>query len=253
MEDKYKHGLFVNKISKTIGLGRRKKVIIREASLQVERGQIVALLGPNGAGKTTCFSAISGLIKPTSGNIYLDGKDITMYPMYKRARMGIGYLPQETSIFKGLNVENNIMAVLETIEPNKGVREQELDRLLESVSITHLRYNSPMTLSGGERRRLEIARALAAKPTFILLDEPLAGIDPIAVQEMRGLIQQLKSLGIGILITDHNVLDTLKIADYSYIMYEGKILVEGTASEIINNDIAKQVYLGNNFDIYLQE
>ncbi|MDR1475467.1 MAG: LPS export ABC transporter ATP-binding protein [Holosporales bacterium] len=249
MKDKSQTGLVVNKISKTIGFRRKKKVLLSEVSLEVKQGQIVALLGPNGAGKTTCFSVICGLIKADSGNIYIDGKDVTLAPMYKRARMGMGYLPQETSVFRGLSVQDNILAVLEVVEPNKDFQRQELERLLEVFSITHLRYNSSLTLSGGERRRLEVARALAAKPKFILLDEPLASIDPIAVQDMRALIKQLKSIGIGILITDHNVVDTLKIAEYAYIMYEGKILTEGHSEEIMDNKIARRLYLGHSFGL----
>ncbi|MDR1365508.1 MAG: LPS export ABC transporter ATP-binding protein [Holosporales bacterium] len=248
MDKKPQTGLVVNKISKTIGLRRKKKVLIDELSLQVQQGQIVALLGPNGAGKTTCFSVICGLTKLDSGNIYINGQEVTRMPMYKRARMGLGYLPQESSVFRGLNVQENILAVLEAIEPDKDLQQQELERLLESFSIAHLRYNTSVTLSGGERRRLEIARALATKPQFILLDEPLASIDPIAIQDMRTLIMQLKSAGIGILITDHNVIDTLKIAEYAYIMYEGKILTEGPTKEIMNDKIARRLYLGNDFD-----
>ncbi|MDE3038787.1 MAG: LPS export ABC transporter ATP-binding protein, partial [Pseudomonadota bacterium] len=209
--------------------------VVRDVSLRVRRGEAVGLLGPNGAGKTTCFYMITGLVRPDVGEIVLDGEDITKLPMYRRARMGIGYLPQEASIFRGLTVEQNILAVLEISESDPGTRHQMADELLAEFSITHLRLAEGITLSGGERRRVEIARALASRPAFILLDEPLAGIDPIAVDEVRNLVRHLKDRGIGVLITDHNVRETLDIIDRAYIMHEGSVLMEGTPSEIVNN------------------
>ncbi len=232
-----------------VGLGKQYKgrPVLRDVSLNVQRGEAIGLLGPNGAGKTTSFYIITGLIKPDAGSIYLDGHDITALPMYRRARLGIGYLPQEPSIFRGLTVENNIRAILELVE-NDGVRrEQMLDNLLGEFSITHLRRSQALALSGGERRRVEIARALAMQPHFILLDEPLAGIDPIAVSEIRDLVSQLKERGIGVLITDHNVRETLEIVDRAYIIHEGRVLRSGPPEEIVEDDDVRRVYLGEGF------
>lgn len=238
-------GLVVDHIGKRYS-GRP---VVRDVSLHVRRGEAVGLLGPNGAGKTTCFYMITGLIRPDVGNITLDGKDITKLPMYRRAREGIGYLPQEASIFRGLTVEQNILSVLELHEKNLDSRHAQLDELLAEFSITHLRLAQGITLSGGERRRVEIARALASRPSFILLDEPLAGIDPIAVDEVRSLVKQLKNRGLGVLITDHNVRETLDIIDRAYIMHDGYVLMEGTPSEIVNNIDVRRVYLGERFSL----
>ncbi len=238
-------GLVVEHIGKRYG-GRPA---VRDVSLRVRRGEAVGLLGPNGAGKTTCFYMITGLIRPDVGKIMLDGDDITRLPMYRRARQGIGYLPQEASIFRGLTVEQNILSVLEIHESNPDSRQAQLDELLAEFSITHLRQAQGITLSGGERRRVEIARALASYPSFVLLDEPLAGIDPIAVDEVRGLVKHLKDRGIGVLITDHNVRETLDIIDRAYIMHDGCVLMEGTPSEIVNNVDVRRVYLGERFSL----
>ena len=207
----------------------------------------MGLLGPNGAGKTTCFYMISGLIKPDYGKIILDGKDITQTPVYKRAKFGIGYLPQEVSIFRGMSVEQNIRAILSLTISNKREREIILDELLAEFSLSHLRRIPSITLSGGERRKVEIARALASQPSFILLDEPLAGIDPIAIEEIRELIKHIKVRGVGVLITDHNVKETLELVDRAYIIHEGKVLMEGLPQEIVNDQKVKSVYLGNKF------
>jgi lipopolysaccharide export system ATP-binding protein len=223
--------------------------VVRDVSLRLRRGEAVGLLGPNGAGKTTCFYMITGLIRPDVGEIKLDGQDITRLPMYRRARLGIGYLPQEASIFRGLSVEHNILSVLEISEPDAAQRHVMLDELLAEFSITHLRMAQGVTLSGGERRRVEIARALASRPAFILLDEPLAGIDPIAVDDVRKLVKHLKDRGIGVLITDHNVRETLDIIDRAYIMHDGTVLMEGTPSEIVNNVDVRRVYLGERFSL----
>lgn len=222
--------------------------VVRDISIQVNRGEIVGLLGPNGAGKTTCFSMIAGLIRASSGHIRLDNHDITHLPMYRRARLGIGYLPQESSIFRGLSVADNIRCVLELTEPDREQREDKLEALLAEFSIDHLRESPAVTLSGGERRRVEIARALASQPKYIMFDEPLAGIDPIAVHDIRHLIHKLKSQNIGILITDHNVRDTLSIVDRAYIIAEGKILKEGAPQEIIADKEVKRIYLGETFN-----
>ena len=240
-----KPGLVVTHLAKRY----QKRPVIRDVSLTLKRGEAIGLLGPNGAGKTTCFYMISGLIRPDSGEITLDGHDITYLPMYRRARHGIGYLPQEMSIFRGMTVENNILAILQAIEPDVTRREQKLESLLAEFSITHLRYAAALSLSGGERRRVEIARALAAEPEFILLDEPLAGIDPIAVNDIRQLIGHLKKRGIGVLITDHNVRDTLEVVDRAYILHGGQVLMEGTPAEIIGNQDVRRVYLGDKFKI----
>lgn len=232
-----------------IGKSYANKPAVRDVSLSVQRGEAVGLLGPNGAGKTTCFYMVTGLIKPDYGSIFLDGNNITNLPMYRRARMGVGYLPQESSIFRGLSVEQNIMAVLEVSEPVHEKCQVILDELLGEFSITHLRHAPAMALSGGERRRVEIARALASNPAFILLDEPLAGIDPIAVSEIRMLVSHLKDRGIGVLITDHNVRETLEIIDRAYIMHDGALLMEGTPKEIVNHDEVRRVYLGEKFSL----
>lgn len=232
-----------------LGKSYAKRPVVRNVSLQVRRGEAVGLLGPNGAGKTTCFYMITGLIRPNYGQIILDGSDITPLPMYRRARLGVGYLPQEASIFRGLTVEQNIMAVLEVSEPMAENRQIMLDELLGEFSITHLRNTPAIALSGGERRRVEIARALASKPSFILLDEPLAGIDPIAVSEIRELVSHLKDRGIGVLITEHNVRETLEIIDRAYIIHDGTVLMEGKPSEIIDNVDVRRVYLGESFSL----
>ncbi len=239
------NGLEAHHIGKRYG-GRP---VVRDVSLRLQRGEAVGLLGPNGAGKTTCFYMITGLVQPDVGRIMLDGEDITRLPMYRRARLGIGYLPQEASIFRGLTVEQNILAVLEISESDPSARQMMLDELLAEFSITHLRLAQGITLSGGERRRVEIARALASRPAFILLDEPLAGIDPIAVDEVRNLVKHLKDRGIGVLITDHNVRETLEVIDRAYIMHEGTVLMEGTPSEIVNNVDVRRVYLGDRFSL----
>lgn len=226
-----------------------ERSVVKEVNLHLNRGEAVGLLGPNGAGKTTTFSMIAGLVKPSEGKVFIDGQDITETPIYQRARLGIGYLPQEASIFRGLSVENNIRAVLEIHEEDPVEREKRLDLLLSEFMIHHVRKASALTLSGGERRRVEIARALACRPNFILLDEPLAGIDPIAVQEIRELISHLKDRGIGVLITDHNVRDTLKIVDRAYILNDGHVLMEGTPKQIIANKDVQRVYLGDSFNL----
>ena len=234
---------------KHLGKSYAKRPVVRDISLKVRRGEAVGLLGPNGAGKTTCFYMITGLIQPDYGRISMDGTDITALPMYQRARIGIGYLPQEASIFRGLTVEQNLMAVLEVTEKVPENRQIILDELLAEFSITHLRSTPAIALSGGERRRVEIARALASKPSFILLDEPLAGIDPIAVSEIRSLVSHLKHRGIGVLITEHNVRETLEIIDRAYIIHDGKVLMEGAPKDIVNNTDVRRVYLGESFSI----
>lgn len=232
-----------------IGKKYKKRTVLKNVSLHVKKGEAVGLLGPNGAGKTTCFYCVVGLITPNYGDIYINGEDITNLPMYKRAKMGIGYLPQEASIFRTLSVEDNIKAILEVVEEDESKREATLDELLNEFSIAHLRKSPALALSGGERRRLEIARALASKPSFILLDEPLAGIDPIAVNEIRTLVSQLKNRGLGVLITDHNVRETLDIIDRAYILHGGTVLMEGTPDEIVHNEEVRKVYLGDNFSL----
>jgi lipopolysaccharide export system ATP-binding protein len=232
-----------------LGKSFKKRPVLRAVNVSVQRGEAVGLLGPNGAGKTTCFYIITGLIRADVGTITLDGQDITELPMYRRARLGIGYLPQEASIFRGLTVEQNIRAVLEVAEPVPELRETMLDELLAEFSITHLRRAPAMALSGGERRRVEIARALATQPHFILLDEPLAGIDPIAVGDIRDLVAHLKDRGIGVLITDHNVRETLEIVDRAYILHEGRVLMEGAPDAIVNDADVRRVYLGERFSL----
>lgn len=230
-----------------LGKSFKKRPVLRDVSLYVQRGEAVGLLGPNGAGKTTTFYIMTGLIKPDHGTITLDGHDITALPMYRRARLGMGYLPQEASIFRGLTVEQNIRAVLELVEQETDIREAMLNDLLAEFSISHLRRTPALALSGGERRRCEIARALATQPSFMLLDEPLAGIDPIAVGEIRELVSHLKDRGIGVLITDHNVRETLDIIDRAYILHEGKVLMEGSPQEIVADENVRRVYLGERF------
>lgn len=235
--------------AKNLGKQFKKRPVLRDVSVSVERGEAVGLLGPNGAGKTTCFYIITGLIRPDYGTITLDGVDITDLPMYRRARLGIGYLPQEASIFRGLTVEQNIRAVLEIVEPVRERREARLDELLAEFSVSHLRRAPALALSGGERRRVEIARALASQPAFILLDEPLAGIDPIAVADIRDLVSHLKHRGLGVLITDHNVRETLEIVDRAYILHGGEVLREGSPDEIVRDEDVRRVYLGERFSL----
>ncbi len=236
-------------IAVNIGKSFKKRPVLRGVTLSLQRGEAVGLLGPNGAGKTTCFYIITGLLAPDSGWITLDGHDITDLPMYRRARMGIGYLPQEASIFRGLSVEQNIRGILEVVVPVRERREAMLDDLLAEFSITHLRRTPSLALSGGERRRVEIARALASQPNFILLDEPLAGIDPIAVNDIRDLVSHLKDRGLGVLITDHNVRETLDIVDRAYIIHDGVVLMEGAPEEIVVHEDVRRVYLGEKFSL----
>ena len=225
----------------------RGRTVVHDASLTVRNGEAVGLLGPNGAGKTTIFYMITGLVAADKGRITLDGNDMTYLPMYRRARLGIGYLPQEASIFRGLSVENNIMAVLEAVEPNKKERKRKLDSLLEEFGIERLRKSPSIALSGGERRRCEIARCLASDPSFILLDEPFAGIDPIAVGDIQNLVRHLTRRQIGVLITDHNVRETLGLIDRAYIIHSGRVLMEGSSEDIINNEDVRRLYLGEDF------
>ena len=227
----------------------KKRLVLRDVSLNLNRGEVVALLGPNGSGKTTCFYTIAGLLTPEAGQVVLDGRDVTALPMYRRARLGIGYLPQEVSIFRGLSAEDNILAVLEIAEPDRHKRREKLEELLSEFSITHIRHAPALALSGGERRRVEIARCLAADPKYLLLDEPFAGVDPIAVDEIRQLVRTLKTRGLGVLITDHNVRETLEIVDRAYILHDGKVLMTGTTDEIIRDETVRRVYLGENFRI----
>ena len=236
-------------VAQNLGKRYKKRPVLRDVSLTVNRGEAVGLLGPNGAGKTTCFYIVTGLIAPDYGLISIDGHDITDLPMYRRARLGIGYLPQEASIFRGLTVENNIRAILEVVEGRPEQREANLEDLLAEFSLTHLRRTPAIALSGGERRRVEIARALASSPRFILLDEPLAGIDPIAVNDIRDLIYHLKDRGIGVLITDHNVRETLEIVDRAYILHDGTVLMEGTPADIVAHEDVRRVYLGERFSL----
>ncbi|WP_147126660.1 LPS export ABC transporter ATP-binding protein [Shimia ponticola] len=225
----------------------RKRLVIRDVSLELRRSEVVALLGPNGSGKTTCFYAIAGLVDAEAGQVIVDGRDVSGLPMYRRAKLGVGYLPQEMSIFRGLNVEDNIMAILEIAEPNRKQRRARLEELLSEFSIGHLRRAPSLALSGGERRRVEIARCLAANPKYLLLDEPFAGVDPIAVGEIRSLVSDLKARGIGVLITDHNVQETLGIVDRAYILHDGQVLMSGTTREIVEDENVRRVYLGDNF------
>ncbi|WP_376876228.1 LPS export ABC transporter ATP-binding protein [Albirhodobacter sp. R86504] len=234
---------------KNIRKSYRKKLVLRDVSIDLARGEVAALLGPNGSGKTTCFYNIAGLITPDAGEITIDGRNVTGLPMYRRARLGIGYLPQEASIFRGLSVEDNIMAVLEICEDEPHKRRERLEELLGDFSIGHIRQAPALALSGGERRRVEIARCLAADPKYLLLDEPFAGVDPIAVSEIRDLVSQLKSRGLGVLITDHNVRETLEIVDRAYILHDGKVLMSGTRDEVVRDENVRRVYLGEGFKI----
>lgn len=238
-------GLIINKISKSIG----KKPIVRDVNLNIQKGEIVGLLGPNGAGKTTTFHMIVGLMKPDSGAIYLDKTNVSNLPIYLRGKKGISYLPQEASIFRGMNVEDNLMSIIEIVETNKNKHQILLENLLNEFDITHVRKSKSIVLSGGERRRLEIARTLASKPSYLLLDEPLTGIDPVSVEEIKIIIKKLKNKNIGILITDHNVRETLKIVDKVYILNEGTIFFEGNPEDAIKNEKIKKFYLGSNFSI----
>jgi len=244
-EHDFDSGLVVRGLTKKF----KKRPVLRGVSVSLRRGEAVGLLGPNGAGKTTCFYIITGLVRADAGTIGLDGYDVTDLPMYRRARLGIGYLPQEASIFRGMSVEQNIRSVLEIVEPERSRREARLDELLDEFSIAHLRKAPALALSGGERRRCEIARALAAQPAFMLLDEPLAGIDPIAVGDIRDLVSHLKDRGIGVLITDHNVRETLEIVDRAYILHEGQVLREGSPAEIVMDEDVRRVYLGERFSL----
>ncbi|MCT4552802.1 MAG: LPS export ABC transporter ATP-binding protein [Alphaproteobacteria bacterium] len=236
--------LVIENIKKSYGA----RSILKGISMEVSTGEVVGLLGPNGAGKTTSFYCITGLVRPDAGNVSISSEDVIEYPFYKRARMGLGYLPQEMSIFRNLTVRENIMGVLELIEADEEKREKKLRELIEEFHISHIENSPAMALSGGERRRVEIARALAADPKFVLFDEPFAGVDPIAVNDIKDLIYHLKDKGIGVLITDHNVRETLDITDKAYVVYDGKILIEGSKEDIINNEDVKRVYLGDSFD-----
>ncbi|OHC75173.1 MAG: LPS export ABC transporter ATP-binding protein [Rhodospirillales bacterium RIFCSPLOWO2_12_FULL_58_28] len=236
-------------VASNLGKRFKKRPVVRGVSISIGRGEVVGLLGPNGAGKTTCFYLITGLIPPDYGSVFLDGNDITDLPMYRRARLGIGYLPQEASIFRGLTVESNIRAVLEVVESSRDRREAILESLLGEFSISHLRRTPALALSGGERRRVEIARTLASNPHFILLDEPFAGIDPIAVGDIRDLVAHLKHRGIGVLITDHNVRETMDVVDRAYIIHDGMMLMEGLPADIIGNEDVRRVYLGERFSL----
>jgi lipopolysaccharide export system ATP-binding protein len=234
-------------IARNLRRSFKGRVVVDGVSLALRRGEAVGLLGPNGAGKTTVFYIVTGLIRPEAGSIEIDGFDVTHLPMYRRARLGVGYLPQEASIFRGLTVENNIRAVLEIVEPNRKLRESDLDALLDEFHIAHLRRAPAISLSGGERRRCEIARALASRPSFMLLDEPFAGIDPIAVGEIQGLVRHLTRRGIGVLITDHNVRETLGLIDRAYILNAGRVMADGSPSDIVANPEVRRVYLGDRF------
>ena len=238
-------GLVIEELRKSY----RKRPILRNVNLKLNKGEVVALLGPNGTGKTTCFYAIAGLTTPDSGRVIIDNEDVSNFPMYRRAKLGLGYLPQESSIFRGLTVEQNILAVLEISSIKRQERRRILEMLLGEFSITHLRQASALSLSGGERRRVEIARCLASQPKYILLDEPFAGVDPIAVGEIRKLVSQLKRRGVGVLITDHNVRETLEIVDRAYILHEGSVIMNGTPQQVVSNQSVRKVYLGEQFRI----
>ena len=239
-------GLRVERIRKSF----RKRTVIRDVTLKLDRGEVVALLGPNGSGKTTSFYAIAGLVFPEAGTVTIDGQNATTLPMYRRARMGIGYLPQEMSIFRGLSVEDNISAVLDITSSDRHKRRERLEELLSDFSIEHLRRAPALALSGGERRRVEIARCLAANPKYLLLDEPFAGVDLISVGDIRHLVADLKKRGIGVLITDHNVRETLEIIDRAYILHDGQVLMSGTPQDVVENENVRRVYLGDSFRIY---
>tara|TARA_B100001093_G_scaffold92782_1_gene84891 strand:- start:1455 stop:2216 length:762 start_codon:yes stop_codon:yes gene_type:complete len=236
-------------VAKGLRKSYRKRVVIRDVSISLQQGEVVALLGPNGSGKTTTFYAIAGLINTDGGQVLLDNQDVTRLPMYRRARLGIGYLPQEMSIFRGLTVEANIAAILDISEPDLHKRRERLEKLLAEFTIEHLRQTPALALSGGERRRVEIARSLAANPRFLLLDEPFAGVDPIAVGDIRQLVSELKKRSIGVLITDHNVRETLDLVDRAYILHDGTVLMSGTAEEVIEDENVRKVYLGDSFSI----
>ena len=236
-------------IIRNLGKSYKKRPVLRDVSLELHRGEVVALLGPNGAGKTTCFYSIAGLVNPDAGSVNIDGVDISYLPMYRRAKMGIGYLPQEASIFRGMSVEDNIRSILELSIDGRRQQQKMLESLLAEFSITHLRRASALSLSGGERRRVEIARCLAAQPRYVLFDEPFAGVDPIAVNEIRELVSHLKDRGIGVLITDHNVRETLEIVDRAYILHDGTVLMSGTPEEVVQDRQVRQVYLGEQFRI----
>ncbi len=226
-----------------------KKEVVQSVSVELKKGEIVGLLGPNGAGKTTTFYMLTGMIKPTSGKVFLKGEEVTKSPMYKRARNGLGYLPQEASVFRKLSVEDNIMAILETVEKNKKKRKEKLEQFLEELKITHIRKSMGYSLSGGERRRVEITRSLVTNPDFILLDEPFAGVDPVTIESIQNIVKSLKDRGIGVLITDHNVYETLKITDRAYILFDGKIMIQGTSEFLANDPLARKMYLGENFKL----
>ncbi|MBM7067137.1 LPS export ABC transporter ATP-binding protein [Actibacterium sp. 188UL27-1] len=238
-------GLRVTQLRKSY----RKRPVIRDVSLELAKGEVVALLGPNGSGKTTCFYAIAGLVTPESGRVEIDGREVTVLPMYRRAKLGIGYLPQEMSIFRGMSVEDNIRAILEIAEKDRLKRRERLEDLLSEFHIEHLRRAPAVSLSGGERRRVEIARCLAADPKYLLLDEPFAGVDPISVGDIRSLVTDLRDRGIGVLITDHNVRETLEIVDRAYILHDGRVLMSGTAEEVVRDENVRRVYLGQSFRI----
>ncbi len=236
-------GLVVENLAKSFG----KRQVVRDVSLSLGRGEIVGLLGPNGAGKTTCFYMIMGLIGADSGSISIDGEDVTRLPMYQRARLGVGYLPQEASIFRGMTVEENVLAVAELVEKDPAARMAQVDSLLRELHVDHLRGQPATSLSGGERRRVEIARALASRPSFMLLDEPFTGIDPLAISDISDLVRFLKQRGLGVLITDHQVRETLQIADRAYVMYDGAVLFNGTPQDVLTNPDVRRVYLGEQF------
>lgn len=236
-------GLVVKNIAKSFG----KRQVVRDVSLNLQRGEVVGLLGPNGAGKTTCFYMIMGLIGVDSGSISIDGEDVTRLPMYQRARLGVGYLPQEQSIFRGMTVEENVMAVAELVEKDRAARMAQVDSLLSELHVEHLRHQAATSLSGGERRRVEIARALASRPSFMLLDEPFTGIDPLAISDISDLVRYLKQRGLGVLITDHQVRETLQIVDRAYVMYDGEVLFNGTPEDVLTNEDVRRVYLGEQF------
>ncbi len=225
------------------------KEVVKSVSIDLKKGEIVGLLGPNGAGKTTTFYMLTGMIKPTSGKVFLKGEEVTKSPMYKRARNGLGYLPQEASVFRKLSVEDNIMAILETVEKNRAKRKEKLEQFLEELNITHIRKSMGYSLSGGERRRVEITRSLVTNPDFILLDEPFAGVDPVTIESIQNIVKNLKKRGIGVLITDHNVYETLKITDRAYILFDGKIMIQGSSEFLANDPLARKMYLGENFKL----
>ncbi len=238
-------GLVIQKLRKSY----RKKVVIRDFSMELRKGEVVALLGPNGSGKTTTFYSVAGLVMPEGGTVTVDGTDVTTWPMYRRAQIGIGYLPQEMSIFRGLSVQDNISAILDITVSDRHKRRERLEELLSDFSIEHLRRAPALALSGGERRRVEIARALAANPKYLLLDEPFAGVDPISVGDIRALVADLKTREIGVLITDHNVRETLEIVDRAYILHDGRVLMSGSPQDVVQNENVRRVYLGDNFRI----